>query len=301
MNKVSKKDLNNPEGKEFLRKFVKENYDKIISAQKYYVGNPDERFITHNNFDEETVKSREAYETINTLMGDDTAELVRFIEGKKQTIGLISAVGLQKICDMICLFFAFASIGEPITYNTVRVCKQNEINKTAEGELKVIKALKSSTKLPIEKIMDLGYGNKSKLAICKYNFKPRAVVLDMARFGKDYLKPEEKEVLILIGNKYNSKCIGFSDKFYDKDGEPAIMYDINIYPPDPFGKHIDISREELKKTVFDNKKITEIRKFYEALNDNIGKEWPQEPPHYRKWKKAFKLYLYSELDKIYIV
>ena len=277
---------------------ARKNKDNIISAQRYYVGNPDGKFITKKDFDEETVKSGKAYETINTLLGDDTAELVRFLEGKKQTVGLISAVGLQKICELIEMLFIFACSGEKIMYETVRACRQNEIAETPEGKFDVIPALKSTTKSSIEEIMKLGYGNKNKLAICRYHFH-NAVVLDMERFGKDYLKPEEKEVLILIGNKYKARCIGESDKYFGKDNKPALMYEIDVYPPDSFISKIDEPEETLKKFVFDSMKIAGVKEYYEKLNKNLGKSFPQEPEWYRTWKKAYKMYLFCELGKIY--
>lgn len=295
-------------GKESLREtisraniasFARKVSSEIISAQKYYVGNPDGKFITIKDFDEETVKAKKAYVTINTLMGNDEAEFMRFGEEKKQTPGLISSVGLQRIVDMLVLLFVFANDGEKIEYDTVKACRQTEISETAEGEYVFITALQSSTKATIEEILALGYGNKNKLAICKFHFHEGAVVLDMVRFGKDYLKPEEKEVLLLTGNKYQAKCLGYSDKFFGKDGQPALMYDVDVYAPDGFYLKVDFDEEELKDKVFNIDMIAKVKDFYEALNANIGGEYPKEPDGYREWKEAFKMYVYSQLDKIY--
>lgn len=295
-------------GKEALREtisraniasFARKVSSDIISAQKYYVGNPDGKFITAKDFDEETVKAGKAYETINTLMGNDNAEFMRFSEGKKQTPGLISEIGLQRITDMLVLLFVFANDGEEIKYDTVRACRQTEISETPEGKYDFIDALQSSTKATVEEIVALGYGNKNKLAICKFHFHEGAVVLDMVRFGKDYLKPEEKEVLLLTGNKYQAKCLGYSDKFFGKDGQPALMYDVDVYAPDGFYWEVDASEEELKDIVFNTDMISKVRAFYEALNANIGGEYPKEPDGYRSWKEAFKMYVYSQLDKVY--
>lgn len=297
-------------GEESLRKsvsraniesFARMLSDDIISAQRYYVGNPDGMFITSKDFDEQTVKAGKAYVTINTLMGNDKAEFMRFSEGKKQTPGLISAIGLQKIADMLVLLFAFANDGEEITYDTVRTCRQTEITETKEGQYDFIDALQSSTKATAEEMMSLGYGNKNKLAICNFHFHPGSVVLDMARFGKYYLKPEEKEVLILTGNKYQAKCLGYSDEFRGKDGQPALTYDVDVYAPDPFYWNVHNSEEELKEIVFDSSMIAKVNAFFKALNDNIGKEYPAEPEGYREWKVAFKMYVYNELDKIYAI
>ena len=232
-------------------------------------------------------------------MGNDKAELMRFSEGKKQTPGLITPVGLQKIADMFVLLFAFANNGEEITYDTVRACRQTEISETKEGAYEFIDAFQSSTKATIEEIIALGYGNKNKLAICKFHFNKGAVVLDMERFGDDYLKPEEKEVLILTGNKYKAKCLGYSDSFFGKDGHPALMYDVEVFAPDKFYCKINESTEKLKQVVFDKNIITKVKNFYEALNTNIGGKYPEEPKEYRYWKNAFKQYVYSELNKIY--
>lgn len=295
-------------GEESLRKSISraniENFartlsEDIISAQRYYVGNPDGKFITTKDFDEQTVTAGKAYVTINTLMGNDKAEFMRFSEGKKQTPGLISAVGLQRIMDMIVLLFAFANDGEEITYDTVRACRQTEISETKEGQYDFIDALQSSTKATVEEIVALGYGNKNKLAICKFHFHTGAVVLDMVRFGKYYLKPEEKEVLLLTGNKYHAKCLGYSNQFYGKDGQPALMYDVDVYAPDNFHQKVCSSEEDLKEVVFDKSMIAKVNAFFKALNDNIGKEYPVEPAGYREWKAAFKMYVYNELDKIY--
>lgn len=295
-------------GKESLREtisraniasFARKVSSEIISAQKYYVGNPDGKFITIKDFDEETVKAKKAYVTINTLMGNDEAEFMRFGEEKKQTPGLISSVGLQRIVDMLVLLFVFANDGEKIEYDTVKACRQTEISETAEGEYVFITALQSSTKATIEEILALGYGNKNKLAICKFHFHEGAVVLDMVRFGKDYLKPEEKEVLLLTGNKYQAKCLGYSDKFFGKDGQRALMYDVDVYAPDGFYLKVDFDEEELKDKVFNIDMIAKVKDFYEALNANIGGEYPKEPDGYREWKEAFKMYVYSQLDKIY--
>lgn len=295
-------------GEESLRKsvsraniesFARTLSDDIISAQRYYVGNPDGKFITPKDFDEQTVKAGKAYETINTLMGNDKAEFMRFSEEKKQTPGLISAIGLQKIADMIILLFAFANDGKEISYDTVRACRQTEIAETREGQYDFIDALQSSTKATVEEIIALGYGNKNKLAICKFHFHTGAVVLDMVRFGKYYLKPEEKEVLLLTGNKYQAKCLGYSNQFYGKDGQPALIYDVNVYAPDDFYQNVYSSEEELKEIVFDKSMIAKVNAFFKALNDNIGKEYPVEPAGYREWKNAFKMYVYNELDKIY--
>ena len=97
MNKISKEVLINMlhtnAGKESLKKSISiediRNFettvsDNIISAQRYYVGNPDGKFITAKDFDEDTVKAGKAYETINTLMGNDKAEFMRFSEGKNR-------------------------------------------------------------------------------------------------------------------------------------------------------------------------------------------------------------------------
>ena len=295
-------------GEESLRKsvsraniesFARTLSDDIISAQRYYVGNPDNNFITSKDFDEQTVNAGKAYETINTLMGNDNAEFMRFSEGKKQTPGLITAVGLQKIVDMIVLLFAFANDGKKITYDTVRACRQTEISETKEGQYDFIDALQSSTKATIEEIVALGYGNKNKLAICKFHFHTGAVVLDMIRFGKYYLKPEEKEVLLLTGNRYHAKCLGPSTQFYGKDGQPALMYDVDVYAPENFHQKVCSSEEELKEIVFDKIMIGKVNAFFNALNDSIGKEYPAEPSGYREWKAAFKMYVYNELDKIY--
>lgn len=296
---VSKELLGKSTSKENKKNFVKTVSSDIISAQKYYVGNPDGKFITEKYFDKETVNARKAYETINTLMGNDKAEFMRFSEGKKQTPGLITPIGLQKIVDMVVLLFTFANNGKEITYETVRACRQTEISETRDGEYEFIDAFQSTTKATIKEIIALGYGNKNKLAICKLHFNKGAIILDMERFGKEYLKPEEKEVLILTGNKYKAKCLGYSDCFFGKDRKPALMYDVEVFAPDKFNWKINEPTEKLKQIVFNEDIIIKVNNFYKALNTNIGGEYPKEPKEYRYWKKAFKQYIYSELNKIY--
>lgn len=271
--------------------------EKIISAQKYYVGTPDGKFITLDDFDEATRNAPKAYITINTLLGNDTAERMRFNEGKKHTPGLITAKGIQKIIDMVVLLFAasYDYDGKEINYTTARTCRQTEIS-AGHG---VMDVFWSTTKATADEIFAMGYGDKNYLAVCTFKFDDDAVVLDMSRFGKDYLKPEEKEVLILPGNEYDAECIGKSDKFIGKDGKPALVYEVVVHGPDELSEYLDEDYEKCDEILFDEEMISRVRAFYEALNNNIGGEYPEEPAGYRRWKKAFKQCVYGNLGWIH--
>lgn len=86
--------------KVFFDFYTQEILNNIISAQAYYSGNPDGKFISPEydyEFDEETRYARNAYETIDTLMGNNNAEFMRFCEGKKLVPGLITERGLKKL------------------------------------------------------------------------------------------------------------------------------------------------------------------------------------------------------------
>ena len=280
-------------------KFGRTVSDYMISAEKYYTGKPDGKFFTSAEFGDDVVNAKKAYITINTLMGGETAELNRFNEGKKQVPGLITPLGLTKIVDMVVLLFAFANTGEAITYETVRACRQSEISETEDGKFVIVDALASTTKLSIEEIMNLGYGDKNHLAICRYHFHSGAVALDMEKFGSDYLKPEEKEVLLLTGNKLQAKCLGYEDRYRGKDGEAALMYDVDVYEPDAFYWNLDEGddNETLRAKVLDNDTVEKVRSFYEALN--AGGDFPEMPDGYKEWKHNFQKLIFSELNKIF--
>lgn len=187
-----------------------------------------------------------------------------------------------------------------INYDTVGTFRQMEISETIKGEYNFIDAFQSTTKRTIEEMMNSGYGDKNKLAIGKFHLHEGAVVLDMARFGEDYLKPEEKEVLILTGNRYQAKFIGYSDKFFGADGHPALLYDVDVYSPGDFFRKVDFSEERLEEKKYHYRVMNSlVRDFYKNLNTNIGGEYPREPKEYREWKKDFKAYVYNQLDKIY--
>lgn len=280
----------------------KNEMDKmILSAQHYYVGNPDGYFISTDNFDEETVSAPFAYETINTILGNDFAEVTRFNElqmqpigskKKMQTPGLITSLGLQKIIDLITLLCICAKNNPTNLKETVRACRSSEI---ITDSLQIVDALQSTTKGTVDEIVNLGYGNKNDLAICKFHFNPGSVLLDMSIFGNEYIKQEEKEVLLLSGNQYYAKFVGESNKYFGLDGKPAKMYDIEVYCAGNYFINI-IEKRKLKEKIFNEKLIQKIKVFYEQLNQ-LGK-YPKEPIGYREWKENFKKYLFSEITYI---
>ena len=264
--------------------------EEAISAAKYYMGVPDGRYFKKEDFDESVVNAKKAYITLNTLMGGETAERDRFDEGKKQIPELITSLGIKTIINLFIHLYYLGKVNPTISFETVRACRQSEI---AAGESTNM-ALISTTKLSIEEIMKLGYGNKNKLAICQYQFHDGAVVLDMETLGKDYLKPEEREVLILMGNKLITHCCGYKDHCLGKDGKLALMYAIDVYPPQY--EEIEESYCELEELVYDEKKIAEVRMFYTTLN--MDEKFPAIPNSYLEWKKAFQKLVFCELKRI---
>lgn len=224
-------------------------------------------------------------------MGGKTAETDRFYEGKKQTPELLTPLGVKKMIHLFIHLYYFASrSSNSITYQTVRTGRQNEVS---EGE-SIVGPLTSTTKISVDEIMKLGYGNKNRLAICQYKFHDGAVVLDMEKLEKDYLKPEEREVLLLMENRLFAHCKGYNERYLGKDGQPALMYEIDVYSP----KFEDIaeSQQELKKVVYDEKSINEIRRFYTALN--VEKDFPSVPLCYPQWKKCFQKIVLQELKNL---
>lgn len=264
---------------------------EMVSAAKYYMGVPDGKYFEAKDFGESVVKAKKAYVTLNTIMGGETAEMDRFNEGKKQTPELLTPLGVKKMIHLFTHLYCFASgSSDSITYETVRACRQSEIS---EGD-SVVGPLTSTTKLSVDEIMKLGYGNKNGLAICRYKFHDGAVVLDMEKLGKDYLKPEEREVLLLMGNRLSAHCQGYDDRYIGKDGQPALMYEIDVNSPE-FDDIVE-SRQELKNVVYDEKSIDEIKKFYTALNEESS--FPNVPACYTQWKNYFQKMVFQELKKL---
>lgn len=295
MSNLSKQNLINflqtGAGEKAFREASKVVSDEIISAAKYYMGVPDGRYFEESQFEEHVIKAKKAYVTLNTVMGGDTAEMDRFKEGKKQTPELLTPCGVKKMVNLFTHLFCFASENNSnIAYETVRACRQSEVS---EGE-SIVGPLTSTTKLSVDEIMELGYGNKNGLAICRYKFHDGVAIFDMEKLGKDYLKPEEREVLLLMGNKLVAHCLGYDDRYLGKDGQAALMYDIEVYPPD--FKTTEEKQEDIEKVVYNPQHIAEVRKFYEALN--AGGEYPSVPSCYKEWKCNFKKLVLLEISKL---
>lgn len=276
-------------GEEALRAASQVLSQQIISAAKYYMGAPDGQYFTKKDFPDEVVNAKKAYVTLNTIMGGKTAELDRFQEGKKQVPELLTPLGVEKMITLVTHLYCFASGSDDTAgYETVRACRKTEV---LEGK-SIVGPLTSTTKLSVEEIMKLGYGNKNGLAICRYKFHEGAVAFDMEKLGKDYLKPEEREVLLLPGTELFTYYRGYDDRYLGKDGQHAAMYEVDVYPPDFSGPIEDNCREIL----YNEEKIKEIKAFYEALNGQG--EFPTEPKCYRDWKFCFQDVLFEELCNI---
>ena len=129
--------------------------------------------------------------------------------------------------------------------------------------------------------------------ICRYKFHDGAAIFDMEALGKNYLKPEEREVLILMGNKLVSTCVGYDDRYLGKDGQPALMYDIDVYPPEIVTSGNQLEQE---KVVYDPDTIKEVKGFYQQLN--AGGDFPEVPSCYPEWKAAFKNLVFEEISKL---
>ncbi len=295
MNKLSKQHLINflqtEAGKNALREASRVVSEEVISAAKYYIGTPDGKYFEASHFEENVVRSKKAYVTFNTIMGGDTAEQDRFNEGKKQIPELLTPFGVKKMVSLFTHLFYFASKGiGNIGYETVRACRQSEVS---EGE-SIVGPLTSTTKLSVDEIMKLGYGNKNGLAICRYKFHNGVVIFDMETLKGEYLKPEEREVLLLTGNKLVAHCYGYDKHYIGKDGQPALMYNVEVFPPE--FKNSTENQGKLEKIVYDASYIAEIRKFYEALNKDT--HFPNVPKCYEVWKRSFKELTILELSKL---
>lgn len=288
MNKLTCNSIN-----EFLqsRVLTDEIYQKIVSAAKYYIGTPDGKYFKPEYFHENVVMAKKAYVTLNTIMGYETAEYDRFCEGKQQIPELITPLGVRKMINLFTLLYCFSVANKKsLPSTTLKMCRQSEIS---EG-LSIIKPLTSTTKLSIEEIMALGYGDKKNLAICKYTFHEGAVFFDFEELGENYLKPEEREVLLFPGTKLVAHYYGCSDKYFGSDKKPALMYNVEVFPP-----HFDIngdSQENLENIVFDETALSEIQDFYSILN--IAELFPRMPECYLEWKKAFQQLVFRELKKV---
>lgn len=264
---------------------------EIISAAKYYTGVPDGKYFNEKDFGKDVTEAKKAYITLNTVMGGETAEMDRFKEGKKQTSNLLTPLGVKKMINLFTHLYCFGSGNNTcVDFETVRACRQSEIS---EGE-SIVGPLTSTTKLSIDEIMVLGYGNKNGLAICRYKFHEGASIFDMEELGKEYLKPEEREVLLLMGNKLSAHCLGYDDRYLGKDGKPALIYEVDVYAPDFI--NITGDYETLENTVYNEQTIGEIKEFYEALNGEG--EFPNVPECYKEWKEAFKKLVFLEIKKL---
>ncbi len=262
-----------------LRKAGNVVSQEMISAAKYYMGVPDGKYFELKDFDKSVVEANKAYVTLNTIMGGSTSEVDRFNEGKKQIPELLTPLGVKKMIHLFTHLYCFASGSkEVVTSQTVRACRQSEVS---EGE-SVIEALTSTTKLTIDEIMNLGYGNKNGLAICCYKFHYGSVALDMEKLGKDYLKPEEREVLILMGNELYTRVKGYDERYLGKDGCPALVYEVDVYSPK---FNVTEKQPDLENVVYDSKIISEVKEFYEKLNESDN--FPEIPGCYFQWKDFF--------------
>lgn len=97
-----------------------------------------------------------------------------------------------------------------------------------------------------------------------------------------------------MGNKLVAHCLGYNDQYLGKDGQPALIYEVDVYPPD--FTNITDEHETLEKVVYNKQFIKEIKEFYEALN--AEGDFPKAPECYTEWKEAFKKLVFLEIKKI---
>ena len=261
------------------------------SALLWYMGSPNEMFSW--GLGDAVSNAKKIYVTINSLLGTDKAEEDRFYEGKKQVPELITSKGIQKIFELISIIYFFRD-GEDIEVpKLTRLARQSEMTEGKE----VSTALRSATKLTAKECMALGYGDKNGLAICEYELAPGSVHFDYERLGEKYAKSEEREVLIAPGNELETTFLGYSEEFKGRDGKPAALYHVRVTPwnePD-FLKIITYPQ-----VVFDNSYIAKVKKYYQALNDNLGAETAPTPPEsFYAWKKALREWFINLLQFIH--
>lgn len=202
---------------------------QIVSAALYYTGTPDYNFFTSEDWPDEICSAKKAYVTLNTIMGYKSAEHDRFIEGKKQIPEFFTPSGIKKIIELFILLYAHAVENRESAahFKVLKMCRHNEVT---EG-ISTIKPLTSTTKLSEKEIMELGYGDKNNLAICKYAFHEGVVYFDMEDLGSDYQKPEEAEVLLLPRNTLYTTYCGASTDYHGRDGKYAQIYKVDVYAP----------------------------------------------------------------------
>ncbi len=276
---------------------------RTLSAINYYVGTPDGQFLKGCGA---ATMAKKAYVTVNSLMRQqsnpdshlDSPEYLRFIEGKKQTPDLISVEGINGILEMVRLMYVFAKSRDQKELQTLRAGRKSEVEVTGD-EAQVITCFQSTTKDSLENLVNLGYTQKKDLAICKFHLHPSAVILDMESLGNAYGKPEEREVLILPSNCQIVTYVGEDPTVLGKDNLPAKRYDVHVYGPDQSHYFDSLSTDEefLRGIVFDFKNLVAERIFYEALNTNIGGEFPEMPSCHYRWKQALNELIRLELRK----
>lgn len=265
---------------------------EILPAVRFYEGAAGNSFLPEGTFDEETRNAPKAYITINTLLGDDTTEKSRFMEGKRQVSGLITPEGIGKILELYKGFYRFC-VRNPAA-SGLRLCA---MKRCSEVEAPFIGALMSTTKMTPGEIYALGYGNKVGLALCYYTLAPGALAFDYEKMGGLYTKKQEREVLLMPGNGMKIKKLGSDSRFPGKDGLPAEVFEIEVTAPD-----FDIILQDdggCEDIVFDPGTLKIVRAVYEEINRNIGGEFPAVPDGYREWKHAFRRTVYSALRDIY--
>lgn len=266
--------------------------ERILPAVQFYEGDTNNSFLPEELFDEKTRKAPKADVTLNMLLDDDTAEKQRFLEGKLQTPGLITPEGVKKMLEIYEGFYQFC-LQNPIDYN-VNLCA---MKRCSELDSPFIRSLTSTTKHSPGKIYKQGYGDKVGLALCYYKLHKGALAFDYEKLGELYAKKQEREVLLMPGNKWNIRHIGQDKKYCGRDGNPAEVFEIDVCAPD-FSKIIKNESNGGEDIVFDSQRLDLVRNILQEMNNNIGGDFKNLPDEYWEWKHAFQQKAYSLLRNI---
>lgn len=125
-------------------------------------------------------------------------------------------------------FLDFFILNKQTITETVRFCNRAEV---PQGTC-FVEAIISTTKRTVDELMELGYGNIDNLAICRYRLHKGSIIFNMENVDKNKAQYEEPKVLILTANKLVSHCNGEDSLYIGADGKPALMYTIDVYPPE---------------------------------------------------------------------
>lgn len=284
---------------------------EAFSAFQFYEGDTNNNFLPSSLFDESTRKASKAYITINTVMQNNSTEEKIFKEGKKMLPELITPGGVEKLLELYKTIYSSS-----YEISTENVQKMYAFKRCSEMTEQCIKSLTSVTKLSPKEIYKQGYGNKVDLALCCYSLHKGALIFDFEKLGDLYKKKQEREVLLMIGNKTKVQSLGEDKNFLGIDGKPAKIFNIDVFGPNFDGLiktntinesiqlnenmksfHKDIKPKSYD-SIFDENRLKIVRDLYYDINTNIGGIFPKIPQEYWEWKYDFQQIVYRMLKSI---